>query len=139
MLPAMADSEWTWEPVEQFPVPVDEWFWMLADELVGSSEIVIDRPQRAVGVDYGYLTNTTSIDGEGVDVWRGSLPDTQVTGAIMTVDVRPDHRDAEVKLLVGCTPAEAQAALEGHRGQHLKRWPRPTAAILVMRPVAGSG
>jgi inorganic pyrophosphatase len=134
MLPAMPDGEWKWEPVEQFPAPVDEWFWLLADELVGSSEIVIDRPQRAPGVDYGYLTNTTAMDGEGVDVWRGSLPERRVTGAIMTVDVRPNHRDAEVKLLVGCTPAEAQAALNAHRRPDLKMWPRAAAAILVTRP-----
>src|SRR5215211_727211 len=97
MLREKAELKWKWEPVSEFPAAVDEWFWLLADELVGSSEIVIDRPQRAPGVDYGFLTNTIAKDGEGVDVWRGSLPDVRVTGAIMTVDVRPDHRDAEVK------------------------------------------
>src|SRR5437763_8416404 len=79
-------------------------FWELADHLVATSQIVIDRPAGSthprvpeVGypLDYGYLDGTSGGDGEGIDVWRGSLPDARVTGAIMTVDLR--KRDAEVK------------------------------------------
>jgi inorganic pyrophosphatase len=45
------------------------------------SEIVIDRPKGTVHpkypefayqVDYGYLKDTSSMDGAGIDVWVGS-------------------------------------------------------------------
>lgn len=54
------------------------------------------------------------MDGGGVDVWRGSLSEPRVTGAIMAVE--SFKRDAEVKLLVGCTPAEAEQALTSTTG-----------------------
>ena len=41
---------------------MDSRFWVRADDLVATSEIVIDRPQRASGVDYGYLAGTTAAD-----------------------------------------------------------------------------
>ena len=97
-------------------------FWTLVDQLVASSKIVIDRPKgsahpRVASViyplDYGYLAKTTGGDGEGIDVWRGSLPSMQVTAVITTVDLF--KRDAEVKLLIGCTEQECQQALATHR------------------------
>jgi inorganic pyrophosphatase len=112
---------------------MDTRFWSLADELVAASDVVIDRPKGSrhprmpdveYPLDYGYLAQTTAMDGEGVDVWRGSLPQRQVTGAIVTVDVH--KRDAEVKLLIGCTPDEARLALATHN--------QPSqAAVLVPR------
>ena len=59
----------------------NEDFWKALDELVNSSEIVIDRPKGSAHpkfpdfiyrVDYGYLKDTTSMDGAGIDVWVGS-------------------------------------------------------------------
>jgi inorganic pyrophosphatase len=94
---------------------------MLADELVRASEMVFDRPRGSphprypdivYPLDYGYLAGTQAMDGGGIDVWRGSLPELRVTAVIVTVDVF--KRDAEVKLLVGCTPTEAQLALATH-------------------------
>lgn len=69
-------------------------FWDRADELVASSEVVIDRPRGSLHprwghvvypLDYGYLAGTTAMDGGGVDVWIGSLPERRVTGVILTV------------------------------------------------------
>lgn len=100
---------------------MDERFWEYVDELVAISRLVIDRPARAtvpVGavasrpLDYGYLRGTAAVDGEGVDVWRGSLAGARVTGAIATVDLL--KRETELKLLVGCTREEAKAALAAH-------------------------
>jgi inorganic pyrophosphatase len=111
-------------------------FWTLEDELVATSEIVIDRPggsthpripEIVYPFDYGYLTNTVGGDGDGIDAWRGSLPEARVTGIIATVSV--PQRDAEVKLLIGCTPDEMQLALTTHCQSH-------TAGILVRRPAA---
>ncbi|WP_277409315.1 hypothetical protein [Lacrimispora xylanisolvens] len=52
-------------------------FWTALDQLVSDSEIVIDRPKGSAHpkypdfiykVDYGYLNNTSSMDGQGIDV-----------------------------------------------------------------------
>jgi inorganic pyrophosphatase len=58
-----------------------ESFWTYLDTLIRSSELVIDRPKGfsrphtpsvVYPLDYGYLQGTSSSDGEGIDVWRGS-------------------------------------------------------------------
>ncbi len=59
----------------------NEDFWKALDELVNNSEIVIDRPRGSAhprypnfiyNVDYGYLKDTASMDGSGIDIWVGS-------------------------------------------------------------------
>lgn len=88
-------------------------FWAAAEHLVDTSEIVVDRPKGSshptvpeaiYPVAYGYLKGTTASDGEGIDVWLGSLEPKRITGVVCTLDLR--KRDAEVKLLVGCTSGE---------------------------------
>jgi inorganic pyrophosphatase len=88
-------------------------FWTAIGELVATSEIVIDRPRGSrhpripeaiYPVDYGYLAGTTGGDGAGVDVWVGSIRPAMVSGVVCTVDSR--KRDAEVKILLGCTHEE---------------------------------
>ena len=88
-------------------------FWEALDALVGGAEIVVDRPRGShhpdfpefvYELDYGYLKGTTSADGEGIDVWIGSDPRRQVTGALCTVDLV--KHDAELKILVGCTAGD---------------------------------
>ena len=54
-----------------------------------------------------------------MDVWIGTLgpipsATPTVTGIIVTVDL--DKRDAELKLLLNCTPEEAQTALGPQQG-----------------------
>ncbi len=111
-------------------------FWTRLDALVAASEIVIDRPRGSAHprypdfiypLDYGHLAGTRGGDGDGIDLWRGSLPDGAVTGAIVTVDLH--KRDAEIKILIGCTPAEAAIALDAHNGGD-------QAGLLVERPPA---
>lgn len=91
----------------------DDTFWRRLDELLERSEIVIDRPRGSrhprfpeivYALDYGYLGGTTSADGEGVDVWLGSDAAQRLDAVICTVDL--DKRDAEMKLMVGCTAEE---------------------------------
>ena len=110
-----------------------ESFWTHLDTLIRSSELVIDRPKGfsrphahsvAYPLDYGYLQGTSSSDGEGIDVWRGSLPEGRLDAVVCTVDVR--KRDAEIKLLLGCTIAEKHAICNFHQSV-------VTAAILVER------
>jgi inorganic pyrophosphatase len=107
-------------------------FWRKIDALVAACTLLIDRPRGSLHprhlfpypLDYGYLQGTRSGDGEGIDVWVGSLPETGVTAVICTVDL--EQRDAELKIMLGCTPAEIGAALAVHNvGSQ--------AAILVRR------
>ena len=88
---------------------------------MAASEIVIDRPRGSshprcpdvhYPLDYGYLAHTWGGDSGGIDVWVGTLPERRVTGAIVMIDAL--NRDAEVKLLIGCTRDEAGHALAMH-------------------------
>ena len=99
----------------------NEDFWKAIDTLVASGEIIIDRPKGSVhpkfahiryAVDYGYIENTSSMDGDGIDIWRGSLPSTNVNALICTVDLL--KRDSEIKLLIGCTEEEMNIIYDFH-------------------------
>ncbi len=96
-------------------------FWQAIDKLISSGNIVIDRPKGSAHprypeikyeLDYGYIENTTSMDGSGIDVWRGSLSDTKCDAIICTVDLW--KRDSEIKLLIGCTEEEKSIAYNFH-------------------------
>ena len=91
---------------------INEDFWKALDELVSNSEIVIDRPRGSAHprfpnfiykVDYGYLKNTSSMDGAGIDVWIGG-GDKKIDAIMCIVDLM--KRDSEIKILVGCTEEE---------------------------------
>ena len=100
---------------------IDGAFWDVLDSLVRDSELVIDRPkgshhprypQIIYPVDYGYLKNTTSMDGGGIDVWRGSDAAGKLDAMICTVDLK--KKDSEIKLLIGCTRDEKKLIMEFH-------------------------
>lgn len=95
-----------------------EEYWAYLDQLVAASRIVVDRPRGSIHprytevvypLDYGYLDGTRSMDGGGIDVWIGSGGAGRVQGVICTVDLY--KRDAEIKILMGCTEAELQTIL----------------------------
>jgi inorganic pyrophosphatase len=88
-------------------------FWSRLDELIKSSEIVIDRPSGTrhsrypdliFPLDYGYLKGTTGGDGDGIDVWKGTAGHHKLTAIACTVDMK--KKDAEIKLIIGCTDEE---------------------------------
>ncbi len=110
-------------------------FWDHLDQLVADAKLVIDRPagsrhprypEFVYPLDYGYLEGTVSPDGGGIDVWVGSLTEKSVTAALACVDLR--KRDAEVKILLGCTQEEARRILGFHNTG-------VQAAILIFRPL----
>ncbi|WP_407539707.1 inorganic pyrophosphatase [Deinococcus radiomollis] len=110
-------------------------FWGVLDELVASSKVVIDRlkgsahprfPENIYPLDYGYLEGSTSGDGQGIDVWLGSGDPNQLTAVLCTADLK--KRDAELKVLLGCTPGEMQSILtflNGHPSFQSLLVPRP--------------
>ena len=91
-------------------------FWQTMTELATTNPIVIDRPKGAkhprypkliYPLDYGYLENTSAGDGDGIDVWIGSLSNKTLTGILCTFDRL--KRDAEIKVLIGCTSEDIEA------------------------------
>lgn len=99
---------------------LDNDFWETLDSLVYNSEIVIDRPKGTAHpkypnfiykVDYGYLKNTSSMDGAGIDVWVGSGKK-QIDAIMCIVDLM--KRDSEIKILIGCTEEEKQLVYQTH-------------------------
>ena len=98
-----------------------EAFWSALDSLVAEHEIVIDRPkgtphprfsQYIYPMDYGFLKSTASMDGEGIDVYLGSLPGRRLDAILVTVDLLKG--DSEIKLLLGLTAEEKQSLLGFH-------------------------
>jgi inorganic pyrophosphatase len=96
-------------------------FWQHLDQMIATGRLIVDRPAGSphprhpsfvYPLNYGYLEGTRSSDGDGIDVWIGSLPHRRVTAIICTVDL--DQQDAELKLLLGCTSEEAHTALGVH-------------------------
>ena len=98
----------------------NEDFWKALDELVNDSEIIIDRPKGTAHpkypdfiykVDYGYLKDTSSMDGAGIDVWVGS-GEKKADAVMCIVDLL--KKDSEIKILIGCTEEEKKIVYETH-------------------------
>ena len=95
-------------------------FWSALDKLVTESKIIIDRPKGShhpkylaltYPVDYAYLENTLSIDGGGIDIWKGTDGDS-IDAIICTVDLL--KKDSEIKILVGCSEDEKRLIMDTH-------------------------
>jgi inorganic pyrophosphatase len=108
-------------------------FWSRLDELIKSSEVIIDRPKGTphprypdliFPLDYGYLKGTTGGDGDGIDVWRGTAGHRKLTAIGCTVDMK--KKDAEIKLIIGCTDEEIAIIEKCHNGLH-------QSAIIIRR------
>jgi inorganic pyrophosphatase len=91
-------------------------FWDAVQRIFASSTLVIDRPQGSLHprypairypVDYGFLEGTTGGDGQGIDVFRGSCCEQGIVGICCTIDAL--KRDAEIKILYGCTDEEIKS------------------------------
>lgn len=96
-------------------------FWNAIDRIVSESKIIIDRPKGSIHpkfsdfiyrVDYGYLVNTSSMDGDGIDVWVGTDERKQVDAIMCIVDLM--KRDSEIKILIGCTENEKEFIYQTH-------------------------
>lgn len=97
-------------------------FWQELGELVVTGTIVLDRPRGSTHprhpdmiypFDYGYLENTSAGDRDGIDVWSGTAAGKKLTGILCTFDKL--QRDAEIKLLIGCTQEDVEA-IQGFHG-----------------------
>ena len=93
-------------------------FWATIETLLDTHKLVIDRPsgvphprypELIYPLDYGYIDDTTAGDGDGIDIWIGSLGGRILTGILCTFDTV--KRDAEIKLLAGCTEKDIETIL----------------------------
>ena len=116
---------------------LDTSFWHELAHLAANNSIVIDRPKGSphprypeviYPLDYGYLEGTTSADGDGTDVWLGSLNTIAktLTGILCTFDTL--KHDAEIKLLIGCTGEDLQLIQDFHKEMHALYIPNPMVA-----------
>jgi inorganic pyrophosphatase len=110
-------------------------------QLALTNPIIIDRPKGTphpryaevfYPLDYGYLENTRSSGGDGIDIWLGVLNTNQtraefeiLTGILCTFDTL--KRVAEIKLLIGCTSEEMEIILNFHSEMHTLFIPNPKA------------
>ncbi|HEX9839237.1 MAG TPA: hypothetical protein VGA72_07825 [Anaerolineales bacterium] len=115
----------------------DTTFWHAMARLAAANSIVIDRPKGSphprypdviYPLDYGYLEGTTSGDGDGADVWLGSLNtiDKMLTGILCTFDTL--KRDIEIKLLIGCSEEDLRIIQDFHKEMHTPYIPNPMMA-----------
>jgi inorganic pyrophosphatase len=112
---------WLIFPVRKAAIQLNPEFWAALEQLVSDTEIIIDRPKGSVHpkypdfiykVDYGYLKNTSSMDGQGIDVWLGTEGKKRIDAIICTVDLM--KRDSEIKILIGCTEEEKEIVFQTH-------------------------
>lgn len=99
----------------------DNEFWIALDKIVSNSKVVIDRPKGTrhprypnllYEVDYGYLKNASSMDGGGIDIWRGTDKKQEIDAVMCIVDLF--KRDSEIKILIGCTEEEKKKIYKLH-------------------------
>lgn len=96
-------------------------FWEALDKLAEQSQIVIDRPKGTAHpkfpdfiykVDYGYLENTSSMDGAGIDVYVGTKETKSIDSVMCIIDLM--KKDSEIKILIGCTEEEKEIIYKTH-------------------------
>ncbi|MDR0739078.1 MAG: inorganic pyrophosphatase [Oscillospiraceae bacterium] len=92
-------------------------FFETFEQLINEHGITIDRPKGTAHprfqdliypIDYGYINNTQSQDGGGIDLFLGDDNNAGVVGIICTIDAT--KRDSEVKVLYNCTEENIQTA-----------------------------
>jgi inorganic pyrophosphatase len=102
-------------------------FWLYLEKLIQRSSIVIDRPKGSTHpnfsdliypLDYGYLQDTVSSDGAGLDVWVGELGEKKLTAVICTVDLRKN--DLEIKILLGCSEGDVNKIMDFHNSGSMR-------------------
>jgi inorganic pyrophosphatase len=114
---------------------LSEPFWSDLEELVAAHDLVIDRrrgsphpnhPEMIYPLDYGYIEGTTAGDGAGIDVWLGSLAQSSLTGILLTLD--HVKKDAEIKILLGCTTEDVASIVDFHSWMSTHYIPNPRRA-----------
>ncbi|MDR1334940.1 MAG: hypothetical protein LBJ19_01535 [Holosporaceae bacterium] len=93
-------------------------FFETFETLIRENRITIDRPKGSAHprfpnliypIDYGYINETESQDGQGIDAYSGDDKTLGIVGIICTVD--SVKKDSEVKILYNCAEENIKTAL----------------------------
>jgi len=91
----------------------DNAFWEYLENIIKNNGVIIDRPKGTrhpkyndmiYVIDYGYIKNTKSMDGGGIDVFIGTDNNKYIDTIICVIDLL--KKDSEIKILIGCTEEE---------------------------------
>jgi len=102
-------------------------FFNSLTNLVKDSGYTVERPKGSqhprypeyiYPLDYGYINDTKSSDGDEIDVWIGSMGNQTINGIIISFD--PVKKDSEMKLCVGCTEEELHDALSANNNGEMQ-------------------
>lgn len=92
-------------------------YWEALEDILNNSSVKIDRPKGSAHprypnfiypVDYGFLEGTSSMDGGGIDVWKGT-GNNGFDAILCVVDLV--KKDSEIKILLDCTREEKEIIL----------------------------
>ena len=93
-------------------------YWDILDEFIKSNKLVIDRKKGTTHpkyenmiypVDYGFIANTKSMDGGGIDIFIGEEKEKKINGIICIAD--RIKNDSEIKIIYGCSEEEIEVVL----------------------------
>ncbi|MDR1418697.1 MAG: hypothetical protein LBI80_06075 [Endomicrobium sp.] len=96
----------------------NEKFFKTLEQLIEQNGITLDRPKGTshprfpdliYPIDYGYINGTTSQDGSGIDLIRGTADNFKVVGVICSLDTV--KKDSEIKVLFNCTEENIKTAM----------------------------
>ncbi len=105
----------------------DSHFWNSLDSLIKSNRIVIDRPKGSVHpkypdlkypIDYGYIKGTKSMDGNCIDIWKGTLEKNEIIGIFCTFDLI--KKDSEIKIAIDCNDDEIKEISKIYETEYIK-------------------
>jgi len=91
----------------------DNAFWEYLEKIIKDNGIITDRPKgtrhpkyndMVYITDYGYIKNTKSADGGGIDVFLGTDNNKNIDTIFCIIDLL--KKDSEIKILIGCTEEE---------------------------------
>lgn len=94
-------------------------FWESLDQLIASSDVILDRtsgsihpgfPELVNPLSHGFLAEPNAAENESINVWVGSIPERRLDGIVLTADLI--ERNAEILLLLGCTEEEKKSILD---------------------------
>jgi inorganic pyrophosphatase len=93
-------------------------YWDILYGFIESNDIVIDRKKgvphpnynnMVYPADYGFIKNTTSMDGNGIDIFIGEEKEKLINGIVCIADCVKN--DSEIKIIYGCSPDEINLIL----------------------------
>jgi inorganic pyrophosphatase len=85
-------------------------YWDCLKAIIAENEIIIDRKKNTCHpkykdmiypVDYGYISGTTSMDGNGIEIFVGTERKSEIQGIACVVDMK--KQDSEIKILYKCS------------------------------------